>query len=339
MTALLFWHLNATCRGGVPEAIFGRLQDHFVRSAATNRYFTEELFRILDLFEQSRIQAIPFKGPVLAQMLYENPALREYVDVDILAQEQDLFRALELLPALGYRKIPDHSPAVAARILKWEYHYPVEKQSGQHRIELHWNALPRYYALPLPIHHWWERAESISLQGRRVLSLSGEDLLMALCVHGCRHMWRSIGLILDMARLLDMRSDLNWDRMFEKYPHPTHRRMLLFSLAVARDVLGVNLSEEIMDRIQQEAVAAVLAREARDQLFQGSAPEGLPFRLMYRLNSGWPDRIRYCLHSAATPRLIDWSVALPRPLFPLYFVLRPLRIFGSHLSHRISKAG
>jgi len=122
MNSLLYWHLNATCRDAVPQAIMERLHDHFLKSAKSNLLLTAELLRILELFENNVIPAIPFKGPVLALTLYEDPALREFGDLDILVQKDNVFRALKLLPALGYLKIPDYSPAVEAQIIKREYH-------------------------------------------------------------------------------------------------------------------------------------------------------------------------------------------------------------------------
>jgi len=46
---------------------------------------------------------IPYKGPTLALAVYGNLALREFTDLDILVQTQNVRQAAELLKDRGYQ--------------------------------------------------------------------------------------------------------------------------------------------------------------------------------------------------------------------------------------------
>jgi hypothetical protein len=334
MTSLLCWHLNAARPDAVPQAILEKLNDHLRKKAAIYLLFTVELHKILDLFERNGIPAIPFKGPVLALTLYENPALREFGDLDIIVRKQDAFRALRLLTALGYKRIADYSPAVEGRILKQEYHLSIGKESGPVFVEAHWNVMDGYFHMPIPVESWWGRAEPVTVEGRQVLNLAAEDLLAALSAHGCKHVWQPLIWIADLARLLDRHPDLNWDYVFNKYAHPDLQRMIYVGLLAARNLLGAALPEKILQKARQDAVAADLAREAEEGLFrQQAGTEGSRvWRFQFRLKSSWTGRLRSCLLFVLLPSMIEWNIALPRFLFPLYFVLRPIRLCLKYLS-------
>jgi len=57
------------------------------------------------------------------------------------------------------------------------------------------------------------------------------------------------------------------------------------------------------------------------------------FRLMLQLRERWSDRARFAQRLLFTPSVGEWSVVrLPAPLFPLYRVIRVLRVARRLLS-------
>jgi hypothetical protein len=336
VTSLLYWHLKACCPDAAPQAVLEKLHAHFLESAANNLFLTAELLNILKLFDENGIPAIPFKGPVLAHTLYENLALRESSDLDILVEEQNVFRALQLLPAIGYKKIPTYAPRVEAEILKREYHFQTGKKNKIDLVEIHWDVVPRYLALPLSIEHWWERAVTVSIPPRAAANLSGEDLLMALSAHGSRHMWESLGWISDVARLLHSYPRLDWDYVFSKYSHPDLRRVLALALNVAHEVLDAEVPREILPVIKRDHAVSELTQEIRQNLFTKPDKQGglrsIVFQL--KLKSSCLNRMRLCSRVFSTPTMLEWGLSLPRILFPLYFVARPFRLLRKHLRRK-----
>lgn len=56
-------------------------------------------------------------------------------------------------------------------------------------MELHWGPWPRFVAMPVDIHLFWERRETVLLEGKPVPSLKMEELLFLLSLHGTKHQW------------------------------------------------------------------------------------------------------------------------------------------------------
>src|ERR1041384_3498267 len=102
---LLYHHLNAICPA-IPDTYAQQLRDAARRVSALNTFLTNELQRLLARFAVAEIEAMPYKGPVLAVALYGNVALRQFSDLDILVRPRDVARASELLQAEGYALLP-----------------------------------------------------------------------------------------------------------------------------------------------------------------------------------------------------------------------------------------
>jgi len=100
---LLYQNLNNTCPEAVPHAILNQLKNHFNTNAMSNKFMTTELLKLLNLFQNHNIPAIPFKGPVLAATAYGNLALRQFCDLDILVQKQNVLKVKDLLVSQGYQ--------------------------------------------------------------------------------------------------------------------------------------------------------------------------------------------------------------------------------------------
>ena len=48
------------------------------------------------------------------------------------------------------------------------------------------------------------------------------------------------------------------------------------------------------------------------------------------MEDSW-DRVRYCVQIITNPSVEDWlALSLPDPLFPLYYLVRPLRLAGKY---------
>ena len=87
----------------IPREVQDRLRSYQMNLAVRNLGLTGELMRVLRLFAEHRVLALPFKGPTLAQFAYGDVALREFGDLDLLLQESDFPRARSLLVDQGYR--------------------------------------------------------------------------------------------------------------------------------------------------------------------------------------------------------------------------------------------
>ena len=58
---------------------------------------------VLAALEDAGIRALPLKGSTLARELYDDPALRTSVDVDVLVAPEDLRHAIEVVQGMGWQ--------------------------------------------------------------------------------------------------------------------------------------------------------------------------------------------------------------------------------------------
>lgn len=327
LTSMLYRRFAVAHQEAVPRAIYSRLHEHYLKSARLNLRLTAELLRILDLFEKHEIPAIPFKGPALAYALHEDPALREFLDLDILVRKEDVFKALALAATLGYPGIPSYSPAAQARILDGAYHYEIQKEDVRTCLEIHWGVLPPYYVLPHFAEGWWARVASLPIGSHRIPNLTPEDTLMALSAHGCKHRWHALSMIADVAQLLRRSPGLDWDCVFSRYRHPDLTRMILIGLLMTHHFRLASLPSEILEPARRDRVASGLARQCVSRLFLPQAgPGALHYmRFHLELKSRWLDRARFCYRILGTPRWGESGIVLPRFAEPFRGVLRWIR--------------
>lgn len=337
MMPLLYWHLNTTCPDAVPKTAMDELRQRFQDNARRNLFLTGELLRLLNLFEAQGIPTVPYKGPALAASVYGSLALRQFADLDILVHRQDVPRAKDLLLSSGYR--PEYQ-LTRAQEAAWLHHAcdpPFRRDDGASIVELHWDIMPRYLSFPLDTERLWERLAPISLGGKVVSTLSPEDLLLILCVHGSKHLWERLAWIRDVAGLIETHQEMDWGWVTRQAIALGGRRMLSIGLLLATDLLGVSLPERVSQMLKADPVAGSLAAEVRTRLFREVDDlskifeESVfhPFRL--RMRERLRDRVRYCIRTAMTPSVADWeSLSLPYLLSPLYYVLRPLRLGGKY---------
>src|SRR5262249_37383288 len=87
---LLCRHILPAWRNEIPEDAQRVLQEHVRWNAHRNLLRTAELIEILRDLEEQGIQASPYKGPVLADLLYGDVSLRHFDDLDVFVRMDDV---------------------------------------------------------------------------------------------------------------------------------------------------------------------------------------------------------------------------------------------------------
>ena len=340
---LLYRSLNAADTKGVPQDVLELLRERIYANSRRNLFLSGKLLEILDALEEREISALPYKGPVLATAAYGNLGLREFSDLDLLLDDEDVLEAREVLASLGYQPRDRMTGAQGAAFLRYERQYEFAHDDGT-MVELQWRVTPRYFSFPLDHEYVLERSVPVALGGRTVQTFSPEDLLLVLCVHGSVHCWSRLGWVCDIAELVRTSGEMDWERLVERAGTFGGRRMLLLGLFLANHLLGLELEPYIVRQARSDKTVEALAKDVCERLLsevpdpQGIL-EGSAFRSFhFRVIEGSRGKLRYCAHRVATPTLWERRlVPLPAVLFPFYRVLRPILLigkFGSRLAKR-----
>jgi hypothetical protein len=334
LVPLLYRNLRTTGAGSVPHDVTERLQALSFTIACLNARRTEELLRLLKIFETHGIPAIPLKGPALAESVYGDVSLRRFADLDILLHKHHALRARELLVSEGYRPLDCLTDAEAGKFLATEgaHHFSLVRD-GTALVELHWRLDHLLYRPDKSSDRLWERLVPVRLAGETVHGFQAEDLLYMLCQHGACHHWEHLSWICDVAELVRGPRGIDWRRVLEEARTSGTERILLLGLFLARDLVGAPLPDEVSRRAQADPkVRALAAKVYQWILREPHGQPGLVERVLFGLNirERLSDRIRIC-RLWLTPCELDRDVVpLPAPLCFLHCLVRPIRLLWKY---------
>jgi hypothetical protein len=295
---------------------------------------TAELIKIMDLLREAGIQAMPYKGPVLAVQAYGDVALREFEDLDIILRQRDMAKVDEIAKSLAYR--PNHAwvfdSGSLSAVVPGEYDYRDEARGMV--VEFHTEFTLRHFPVRPDLDEMSRRLVPVLLSGHEIRTLADEDMLPILCIHGSKDFWERISWIADISEFVRSHPQLDWETLFRLADARRAGRMLRVGLALAVQLLSARLPEEVSARVRRDPVAEAVASEiAQRHLNREPHERGAAERFHFRRRmvagaiAGW----RYSARLTTQPADEDSaSMRLPRPLAPLYTVLRPFRLLRQY---------
>lgn len=313
----------------IPQEAMAQLKCAFEQNARQTLWLTKLLFTLNHLFKEHGIVALPYKGPVLAAMLYDNVTEREYSDIDILIRPADVPRATAALQSAGFKPALELRPREEKAYLATGYEYTFHGAKDPNLIEIQWRVLPRFYAIDFDLAGFIRRSRSIPIEGQVIETLSNEDLLLVLCAHAAKHAWSKLSWIREIAHL-GHSTKLDWDKVPAQVLELGIRRILAVSFSIANTMLGTTPPVLIQRWIDEDCEAKRISQQLCHTMRRGEEPEVESvayFRLMAQVRERRRDRLRFWVRLAVTPSWSEWScIRLPEPMFPLYRLVRIARV-------------
>jgi putative nucleotidyltransferase-like protein len=312
-----------------PTEMLRDLHDSAQRHTRQALRLTHSLREILVRMDSLGVEAIPVKGPALAQTLFQNVALRQFSDLDILVRPEDVCRAKAALEDLGYTCSLALTKAQQAAYINSGYEYSFDGTTGKGLIELQWRVLPRFYAVDFDFPRLFTESTFVEFAGTRVRTLRAEDLLLVLCAHAAKHVWERLAWTRDIAELMQSPA-IDWERARQQAERLGIVRILGISLVLARDLFAATVHPELEAVLSSDGKISLLAGRIREDILWSREHETESvayFRLMLRLRERGFDRMRFVGRLTFTPGVSEWStIALPGVLFPLYRLVRLWRL-------------
>jgi len=326
---LLYLQLERHASDLVPPENLRKLKQHYVENSARNVVLTAELCRLVTLLGDSGIEAIPYKGPVLALFAYGNVALRRFVDLDVIVKKTDVLKAREILVSEGYTPAKSLSLSQQELLLRTQHNLQFSRDNHRLIVELHWEVAPHLFASTVNAGRLWQDLSTIHLNGTQLKTLSAEDLLFSLCVHGSRHLWERLGWICDVAELIT-RHSFDWNALLERAAGADSDRMFLLGLCLAERLLDAPLPAEVKQRCEADSRLNSLADNVVEHLFNGTTHAPATSREIFKYNIGvrktLSARARYLLYTFRPTDSDLASHSLPSSLSFAYYLTRPLRL-------------
>jgi hypothetical protein len=341
VTPLVYRALSQTVPQSIPKAPFQKLLSFYIANAARNQMHAQALLKLLDIFQTLSIPVLCFKGPLLAQTLYGDLNLRYFADLDLLVRPEDTARARQALMQQNYvpKRLDDSRFADSyLRSQCWDDTFT--RTDGAITIDLHNTLTPPYFPVHFDLVQISQRLQPIPFQNKTLYSFCDEDLLLYLCVHGCKELWRRLIWVCDIAELVRSRPQLRWDWILERAQQSGIERIVLLSLVLAQQLHNLVLPDIIQQRLQKHPPLDALLNEFQTRLFSDidslSKQSEAGFWVFHhplhlKMRERWQDKLpQYwaTLKFLILPNEEDQRFfPLPNLLFPFYFAIRPLRLF------------
>lgn len=227
----------------------------------------DELLELQALFREQSIEMVAFKGPVIASRAYPRISDRAGGDLDILIRPSDFARAADLLTRSGYIVRPEDEALLGLLNRTNQYHASFIRSSGT-VVELHWALNAIQDGTMLDTEGMLQRAQAVPVLGAPVMSMTVEDTLLHLCVHGFRHRWSLLKWLADVAYLLRGTEPIDWITLEREARQVGCHRILVFGLGLTHNILGAPLPEPILRSIRNDRIARKLIAVHRQAILE-----------------------------------------------------------------------
>jgi len=331
---LLYVQLERHASDVVPQEFLRKLKQHYLENSARNTVLTAELCRLIGLFAAEGVEAIPYKGPALAAFAYDNLSLRRFVDLDVIVKKSDVLKTREILLNEGYTPTKSLSLAQQELLLRTQHNMQFARDNRRLIVELHWEVAPHLFASSVSAEQLWQDLVTIDVNGTLVKTLSPDDLLFSLCVHGSRHLWERLSWICDVAELIQ-RHTFNWTRLLERAANADTERMFLLGLFLAEKLLDARLPPEVERRCDADERLEPLADNVVEHLFNGTTHVPATSREIFKYNiqvrKTLSARARYLVYAFRPTDSDLRGRSFPAALNFVYYLIRPFRLIRTKI--------
>ena len=328
---LLYAGLKVANALPVSEELLNNFKKSSLRITQQNMLMSAELLNIMKLFQQSSVDAMAFKGPVLGQFAYESVTMRQYGDLDILIKKSDIQKSVALLVDQGYQ------PEIELNESTIDTFYTcvnvIGLQKGSIRVEIHWELLSTNYAIDWDEHTLWSQSENITINRQSIKALSFENHILYLCAHGSKHLFERLEWICDIDRAIRSQERVDWQHLLVEAQKLGVERMLFLGLALAKLFFDLPLPQEIIEKSEADPQIKPLVQKVLSIHYskQKQSKSYSTFWLLWQMREKFTDRLRFAYRGLFAPKFDDFKfIQLPKQLTFLYPLIRPYRLITKY---------
>jgi hypothetical protein len=336
VSALIFYRLKKRdALGFLPKQIEEGFRNRYLMNAARNLKLSFELRNVLEAFLAENISSIVLKGAHLVNWIYENPALREMSDIDLMLHPEQMKLADKILSQMGYRP---RTPWDLACEMENFRHLPVYTKRSSIPIELHFNIFQVASSFYVGADELWPEKTVYQNGGLKFNGLSPELLLVHICVHLAGHRY-AFGLhpLCDISELIFMGSKLlNWEKFSNKTIKMGYECPVFLSLFLAKELLGAQVPEGVLQSLEFGGINERIFEIAQRQILAERHLKDFGITVAETLeNEGLFSKIRTIFKRLFLPRKMIAREYGLRPNSKLFFLYYPRRFWD--LIHRQRK--
>jgi hypothetical protein len=294
----------------IPEGVFKRLENTYFWTQRENMLSLKAMEEIIFAFKENNINVISFKGPVLAELTYNDLGLRPMRDWDILIKPQDLRKADRILEKeFNYLKRFQLNPSYVASITSYRNSILYNNiTSYPKHIHIYWhliNLLPYNNAVLTKINmeRVWQDSTMANLGDIETRVFSVEHHLIYLCLHALNHGYRPLLLLCDINELI-RKNKVAWENLTDEAFNFGLSRQVYYGLYLASEILKADIPADVLIRLRPKK-QGILEKRFFSSLIKGESAiddVNTAFFLNLVFNETLQDRIKFTFSALLPPR-------------------------------------
>jgi hypothetical protein len=322
----------------IPDEIKQQLQADCKQIAIHNLEHARELARIYELLEGAGITAIPYKGAAFCLAYYKDIGLREFSDIDFLVNPsiEDLDKIKSALLGLGYTD-PSDIPADFKETNFYntrEYYVDLyEDDRRKFHAEFHWFTASQFFDFPtaLPMTLLLEGAIAGDIYGKKIQVLNDSHHFIAMATHhGLNQRWNLMKYSMDLAVILTNGKTLDWGEINAVSKTYGFNKSVNLGYYIADNLLGIKPG--IAYEIPADGNSYINDLLSVSSKKRKGTTEHLLQSL--KIKDTFADKVKMVfkyIRYSANPSILDYRfVKLPRNLFFLYLLVKPVRMAANY---------
>lgn len=296
--------------------------------ARQTTWFEHELGAIHAALYSAGVDYLLLKGPALARQAYPVSDWRVYDDLDLWVERSQLAAAVCTLTAVGYRRSPElgaHAAACAARAgIEVALVYPRHRRLVE--VAHGWHALAPTRQAARDI---CAEAVELDIGGNPIRTPRPVHTFLLACQHGAHHRWDRLAWVADVAGLWRQLSPFQREEVGVVARRWRIATMTGLGLRLAGDVFQLPLDGPASSLAQRPRVLVLARTVGLETIGPDSARARIRDRLLFQFHAqdSTGQRLGDVARALVVPTMVDVQAhPLPPVFFPLYAVLRPLRL-------------
>lgn len=170
----------------IPAHVLADLKSLYFRTLQRNTLLYNCFSQIITKFISQGIPCIPLKGIYLAEFIYQDIGLRQMFDIDLFIKEKNLLDTVSILKKMGFKEESGIKSSFIHEVSAAKHLPPMYKDGIS--VELHYQVWIGETTHQLSVEEIWKESKSMAINGKSVLVMSHEYLLIYLCLHVHRHL-------------------------------------------------------------------------------------------------------------------------------------------------------
>ena len=238
---------------GAPAFVLQRLRPAYLDIALRNAVLFRHTSRMTSELAARGIPVMLLKGIHLARFTYDEPAMRNMADVDIMVPRDRLAEAEQIFLANDYGPLPRPD---LEQFCTWSNHLAKLTKPGHPVFEVHWGIERPTSPFRIDLEGLWARARTDTLDGAPVHLLSHEDLLLHLALHASYHHRFDRSALKGLADVhwvvVRHRDEIDWRALVDRAVEWGAAGFLYATLRLSAEILGTPVKPETLRALPHE---------------------------------------------------------------------------------------